>query len=106
MGGWINTHDVVKPTYTWLWLSWVLTILNANLNDTNKIRYKILQDQLNDIIENEVRGSILRSLCKDYEEEENFSKYFFSLENIGANRKLLVELKLQMAPLLQIKNVF
>ena len=25
-GGWVNTHNVVKPTSTWLWLSWVLTI--------------------------------------------------------------------------------
>ena len=24
-GGWVNTHNVVKPTSTWLWLSWVLT---------------------------------------------------------------------------------
>ena len=24
-GGWVNIHNVVKPTSTWLWLSWVLT---------------------------------------------------------------------------------
>ena len=23
---WVRTHNVVKPTSTWLWLSWVLTI--------------------------------------------------------------------------------
>ena len=25
-GWWVNTHNLVKPTSTWLWLSWVLTI--------------------------------------------------------------------------------
>ena len=25
-GWWLPTHNVVKPTFTWLWLSWVLTI--------------------------------------------------------------------------------
>ena len=25
-GWWVNTHNVFKPTSTWLWLSWVLTI--------------------------------------------------------------------------------
>ena len=26
---WVPTHNVVKPTSTWLWLSWVLTIEKA-----------------------------------------------------------------------------
>ena len=31
-GGWVvvgglETHNLVKPTFTWLWLSWVLTIM-------------------------------------------------------------------------------
>ena len=27
VGGGLETHNVVKPTFTWLWSSWVLTIL-------------------------------------------------------------------------------
>ena len=72
--------------------------LHGNLNETNKHRYLQLQNQLNEIIENDIKGSILRSLCKDYEEGEKCSKYFFSLENIGASKKLLTGLEWQVGP--------
>ena len=28
--GGLHTHNRVKPTSTWLWLSWVLTIVSSN----------------------------------------------------------------------------
>ena len=62
--------------------------LQENLNLAKKQQYADLQDQFNDIIENEVKGSILRSFCKEYASGEKCSKYFFSLENTEANRKL------------------
>ena len=41
-GWWVRTHNVVKPTFTWLWLSWVLTILltfhNNLLDSPNCLR--------------------------------------------------------------------
>ena len=71
-----------------------LKTLQDNLNETNKIRYKILQSQLNDIIENEVKGSILRSLCNDYEGGEKCSKYFFSLEKYRGKQKTMSRIQL------------
>ena len=68
--------------------------LQENLNETNKQQYADLQDQLNDIIENEVKGSILRSLCKDYESGEKCSKYFFSLEKYRGKQKTISRLQL------------
>jgi hypothetical protein len=56
--------------------------LNANLNEENKMQYKNLQDQLNEIIENEVKGVILRSLCNDYEKGEKCTKYVFFFRKI------------------------
>ena len=46
--------------------------LSTKLNETNKLEYLSLQTQLNDIVENEIKGSILRSLCQEYEEGKNF----------------------------------
>ena len=63
--------------------------LNANLNEENKLQYQSLQDQLNEIIENEVKGVILRSLCNDYEKGEKCTKYFFSLEKYKAKQAIL-----------------
>ena len=68
--------------------------LQNDLNDTNKQRYANLQDQLNDIIENEVKGSILRSLCNDYEAGEKCSKYFFSLEKYRNKQKTISRIKM------------
>ena len=68
--------------------------LSRNLNDTNKIQYKKLQDQLNDIIEQEIKGQILRSLCEEYEQGEKCSNYFFSLEKYKAKQKTINRLKL------------
>ena len=68
--------------------------LQQNLNETNKERYTELQKQLNDIIENEVKGSILRSLCKEYESGEKCSKYFFSLEKFRSKQKTISRIKL------------
>ena len=69
--------------------------IHENLNETNKQQYAELQDQLNDIIENEVKGSILRSLCKEYESGEKCSKYFFSLEKYRGKQKTIS--RIQMA---------
>jgi hypothetical protein len=68
--------------------------IHENLNETNKQQYAELQDQLNDIIENEVKGSILRSLCKEYESGEKCSKYFFSLEKYRGKQKTISRIKL------------
>jgi exonuclease III len=68
--------------------------LQNDLNDTNKQRYANLQDQLNDIIENEVKGSILRSLCNDYKAGEKCSKYFFSLEKYRNKQKTISRIKM------------
>ena len=68
--------------------------LSLNLNDENKFQYKNLQEQLNEIIENEVKGVILRSLCDDYEKGEKCTKYFFSLEKYRAKQKTISRLKL------------
>ena len=51
-----------------------------------------LKGQLDEIIENEVKGSILRSLCKDYEDGEKCSKYFFSLEKVKFQQKTITSL--------------
>ena len=67
--------------------------LHEVLSDENKQRYNLLQVQLNDIIENEVKGSILRSLCNDYESGEKCSKYFFSLEKYRGKQKTISRIK-------------
>ena len=53
-----------------------LQVLSEGLDDANKQRYADLKKQLDDIVEHEIRGSILRSLCKDYEHGEKCTKYF------------------------------
>ena len=72
-----------------------LQVINSNLNEQNKEQYQNLQDQLNEIIECEVKGLILRSLCDDYEKGEKCSKYFFSLEKYRAKQKTMSRLKLR-----------
>ena len=61
-----------------------LSELASNLNETNKVRYEQLKKELDQIIEQEVKGCILRSLCKNYEEGE---KITFSLEKFKAKQK-------------------
>ena len=68
--------------------------LSSKLNDGNKLQYQILQNQLNEIVENEIKGSILRSLCDEYELGEKCSKYFFSLEKFRSKQKTLSRIKL------------
>ena len=72
-----------------------LQVINSNLNEQKKEQYQNLQDQLNEIIECEVKGLILRSLCDDYEKGEKCSKYFFSLEKYRAKQKTMSRLKLR-----------
>ena len=72
----------------------VIAYLSLNLNDTSKVQYKSLQNQLNEIIENEIKGVILRSLCDDYEQGGKCSKYFFSLEKHKGQQKTISRLKL------------
>ena len=69
-----------------------LNEISNNLNEENKEEYKILQNNLNEIIENEVQGSILRSLCQEYEAGEKCTKYFFLLEKFKAKQKTISRL--------------
>ena len=64
-----------------------LETLSQNLNEENKGKFKALQEQLNAIIETEIQGSILRSLCDEYEQGENIEKY-------RAKQKTISRLKL------------
>ena len=65
-----------------------------NLSDGNKERYQSLKQQLDELVEFEVRGSILRSLSQNYEDGEKCTKYFFSLEKHRAKQKTICKLKL------------
>ena len=69
--------------------------ISENLSDENLSQYQELKDKLDEIIEYEVKGSILRSLCDDYEKGEKCTKYFFSLEKFRAKQKTILRLKLQ-----------
>ena len=55
-----------------------------NLNNDNLLHYQCLKEKLEEIIENEVKGVILRSLCDEYEKNDKCSKSFFSLEKFKA----------------------
>ena len=48
---------------------------------------------MDEIVEHEIKGSILRSLCKDYEEGEKCNEYFFSLEKMRYRQKTISCLK-------------
>lgn len=71
-----------------------LSSLSSMLSDYNKMQYDSLKQQLKELIEYEVRGSIIRSLSQNYEEGEKCSKYFFSLEKQKAKQKTICKLKL------------
>ena len=64
-----------------------IKILYPKLNPANKGQYIALKEKLNDIIEDEVKGVILRSLCDDYENGGKCSMYFFSLEKYLSKQK-------------------
>ena len=66
-----------------------LNDISQDLDCESKIRYQSLKSQLDEIIENEIKGSVLRSLCRDYEEGEKCSKYFFNLEKCKAAQKTI-----------------
>ena len=68
--------------------------LSLDLNEENKAHYRSLQEQLDSIIETEIQGVILRSLCDEYEKGEKCTKYFFSLEKYRAKQKTISRLKL------------
>ena len=69
--------------------------LSLDLNEENKAHYRSLQEQLDSIIETEIQGVILRSLCDEYEKGEKCTKYFFSLEKYRAKQKTISRLKLE-----------
>ena len=48
-----------------------LTNLNTNLNVENKLQYQNLQDQLNEIIENEVKGGVFVMIMKRVRNVQN-----------------------------------
>ena len=60
-----------------------IKMIYSTLNDDNKNHYIYLKEKLNDIIEDEVKGTILRSLCDEYENGEKCSKYFFFIRKIS-----------------------
>ena len=60
----------------------------------------MLKLKLDEIIENEMNGSVLRSLCKDYEEGEKRTEYFFKLEQSKAIQKTITCLKGQNGDLI------
>ena len=70
-----------------------LSILTSQLDVDSKNRYQALKLQLNEIIEHEIKGSVLRSLCKDCEEGEKCTKYFFNLERYNAIQKTITCLR-------------
>ena len=69
-----------------------LKLLSENLTEENLSQYMELKDELDEIVEYEVKGSILRSLCEDYEKGEKCTKYFFSLEKFRAKQGSLMGL--------------
>ena len=70
-----------------------LVLLSHNLDESNKNQYQNLKSELNEIIEHEIKGSILRSLCRDYEQGEKCTKYLFSLEKSKCQQKTISRLK-------------
>ena len=71
-----------------------IKILYLKLNPANKGQYLALKEKLNDIIEDEVKGVILQSLCDDYKNGEKCSMYFFSLEKYRSKQKTISKIKL------------
>ena len=71
-----------------------LLSINSNLTEESKEQYQNLKEQLDEIIECEVKGFILRSLCDDFEQGEKCTRYFFSLEKYKAKQKTISRLKL------------
>ena len=63
--------------------------ISQELDLESKKRFESLKSQLDDIIEHEIKGSVLRSLCTDYEEGEKCTKYFFNLEKSKAVQKTI-----------------
>ena len=67
--------------------------LSSKLDETNKAEYETFLQQLDELIEQEVKGSIIRSHCQEYEEGEKSSKYFFGLEKLRAKQKNVGKLR-------------
>ena len=67
-----------------------LDTLANDLTEQNIDKYKELKKQLDDIIEQEIKGSILRSLCTDYENGEKYYLQGLAIEpnHIGINEYL------------------
>ena len=82
-----------------------LKILDKNLNSCNKAQYQGLKEQLDEIVENEVKGAILRSLCDDYEKGEKCTKYFFDLEKFKAKQRTLSRVKSPSGTLISDQKV-
>ena len=83
-----------------------LKILHENLNEANKHQYKLLESKLNEIIENEVKGTILRSLVPIMKMGRNAQNISFRWKNIGQNKRQLVGLSWHVVPLLQMRSSF
>ena len=59
----------------------------SNLKQDNIWQYESLKQQLDDILEYEVRRSILWSLSENYEDGEKCTTIFFSLEKHKSKEK-------------------
>ena len=70
-----------------------LESLSAQPDNKSIKRYQSLKKELEQIIDYEVQGSILRSLCTEYEEGEKCSNYFFNLEKSKAIQKTITWLR-------------
>ena len=71
-----------------------LDLSSKDLNDETRPRYQALKTELDDILENEIKGLTLRSQCEEYEKGGKCIKYFFSLEKIRSKQKSINRLKL------------
>ena len=69
-----------------------MEVISGSLDSESKGRYESLQSKLNEIIDHEIKGSILRSLCQDYMEGEKCTRYFFSLEKAKIAQKTITSL--------------
>ena len=68
--------------------------LERNLTPTNHERYNVIKNELKEIENNKIAGSILRSKVEWYEQGEKSSKYFLGLEKSRAISKHVRKLQL------------
>ena len=70
---------------------------------TSKLKQK--KQELNEIIENKMKGIILRSKCQHIQNNEKNTKYFSSLEKKQAEKKVISKLNIDNNIITDIKNI-